>query len=485
MISAKTTPQKIMKKPTTSTNEADVLTPGAIIAAAPDREYVTLKKIMPAGALVFRKQSNGVLFIWRYTLNEKTYRVNIGLYSSTEPANTLEKGPTGFYSVRAATRAAEALAAEHVANLDKGGRPGLEQAKAEALAAAEKEKSEAAQYTLAALMYAYADYLEAQGKMSHREVRTITNNHIVEAHPVLAAAPANSLTDEDIATMQQRLISDDKGRTSNKLRAYVRAAYEVAKSSRSRPTIPILFKNFKITTNPAADTYAEPSFNRSDKKLALKPEAMIDYWQAIEGIQGFKGAVLRLHLLTGAQRIAQLVRLKTEDIEIIDGETVITLWDGKGRGNIVREHLIPLISPALAALKEIDPSGEFAISTAITETKRPRAEHEKREKKGDTHVGPTTLLKWSQDAVAAQNEIWQKEGITNSSGEIKQLKDFKAKQLRSGVETLLAREGVSDTDRGRLQSHGISGVQNTHYNAHEYINEKTQRIGEALPSSGK
>lgn len=47
---------------------------------------------------------------------------------------------------------------------------------------------------------------------------------------------------------------------------------------------------------------------------------------------------------------------------------------------------------------------------------------------------------------------------------------------RSGVETLLASAGVSAEHRGRLQSHGVSGVQATHYDAHDCAPEKLSAL---------
>src|ERR1035438_2658970 len=41
---------------------------------------------------------------------------------------------------------------------------------------------------------------------------------------------------------------------------------------------------------------------------------MRSYWHAIKRLPGFKGSLLRLHLLTGGQRIEQLVNLQTADI---------------------------------------------------------------------------------------------------------------------------------------------------------------------------
>ena len=41
---------------------------------------------------------------------------------------------------------------------------------------------------------------------------------------------------------------------------------------------------------------------------------------------------------------------------------------------------------------------------------------------------------------------------------------------------MLASAGVSRDTRGRLQSHGISGVQATHYDGHDYLPEKRQAL---------
>ena len=44
---------------------------------------------------------------------------------------------------------------------------------------------------------------------------------------------------------------------------------------------------------------------------------------------------------------------------------------------------------------------------------------------------------------------------------------------------MLASAGVSQEIRGRLQSHGISGVQARHYDGHDYMDEKRNAL-EAL-----
>ena len=53
---------------------------------------------------------------------------------------------------------------------------------------------------------------------------------------------------------------------------------------------------------------------------------------------------------------------------------------------------------------------------------------------------------------------------------------FNTKRIRSGVETLLASVRVSSETRGRLQSHGIMGVQARHYDGHDYMAEKLEAV---------
>lgn len=423
-------------------------THGQVINALEVGKFATLYKVAAGGSLEARKLTSGaVVLYWRITLSGKTTRVRLGVYDSASKPKQLTPTSKG-YSVAAAMQAAQVLAVEHQANLDKGGHVGVTNAAKAARAArvAEEEARAgrvraaaelAAKYTMAALMELYADYLQGLGRQAVGDVRSITKLHIVDAWPVVAAMPANQVTLDQIADMQRRLQDAGKGRTANKLRSYVRAAYQVALSARSNGKIPLAFKAFNVSHNPAADTQPDSSQNNADKN-PLSLESLRAYWGIIKGLTGFKGAVLRLHLLTGGQRIAQLVKLETSQIK---GDT-ITLSDGKGKpGKGARPHTVPLIPSAVAAVEECAPVGLYALSTDG----------------GVTHLAPTTLSNWAQ-AVAVD------------------IPDFQAKQIRSGVETLLASVKVTTEIRGRLQSHGISGVQARHYDGHDYLDEKRRAL---------
>jgi len=304
--------------------------------------------------------------------------------------------------------------------------------------AAKAEARAAAQFTFRALLDDYLAHQKKLGRSSHRDAASIFNLHIFQPWPKLAKLPAKQITGEQIADMMRSVIEKGHGRTANKLRSYVRAAFQMAKAAKSKPNIPVHFKEYGITVNPADDTAADESANKPDKRPLTLSELRI-YWQAIKGRQGVKGAALRFHLLTGGQRIEQLVKLRTSDVKA----DCITLFDGKGRpGKPARPHVVPLIQKASEALTECAPQGEFAISVS----------------QGKKHITADTLSKWAKEAA--------KDVLTG----------FEAKRIRSGVETALASARIGSDIRGRLQSHGIAGVQARHYDGHDYMDEKRHAL---------
>ncbi len=410
---------------------------GQVINGLSVGKFANLGKVIPSGSLEARKLASGaVLLYWRCTIGGKTERVSIGNYDPSAPPKSLQPSTKG-YSLAAAIRAAEALAQKHHDNKPAGGYPALVAAEKETKRKVAVAKFEADTHTLHNLLIDYCNHLEALGRNAHKDARSIFKLHVIEAWPNIAALPANQVTGEEVSDMMRRVLELGKGRTANKLRSYVRAAYQTARAARSKASIPLHFKAYNVISNPAADTMPDESQNKADKR-PLSVEDLRTYWHAIRPLAGFRGAVLRLHLLTGGQRIEQLVSLKTINVAIDS----VLLYDGKGRpGKPPRPHTVPLIPAAAASLLDCLPEGEYALST----------DH------GTTHLAATTLSAWAVEAAI---------GIPG----------FQAKRIRSGVETLLASVGVSTEIRGRLQSHGIAGVQARHYDGHDYMNEKRHAL---------
>lgn len=155
------------------------------------------------------------------------------------------------------------------------------------------------------------------------------------------------------------------------------------------------------------------------------------FWPIAKQAEGIPGALMRLHILTGGQRIAQLLRLQREDVH----EDYIILRDPKGRRTDARRHVVPLLAEAKSALAEFT-----GAPTVFLLNKRP--------------ISPETFHHLEVESVGAS--------ITG----------FAPKRLRSGVETALASLGISREVRAQLQSHGLGGVQDRHYDDHDYLVEK-------------
>jgi integrase len=411
----------------------------AAIQSLDGRAFVTLhSRLDRGGALQARKLANGaVQLYWRYSYAGKTSREPIGVYDPTAPPKKLQPTVRG-YGIVAALEKCRALAEVHVERADSGG---LQEAKAEtrkAFLAKKSEEAEKSTRTLEKLLDTYVEYLKTQGRRSHVDAQGNFQKHVTEAWPAVAKAPAVDLTPDQVLDMLRRLIESGKGRTANKLRSYLRAAYQCALDVRTLAAIPVAFKTFAVTFNPAAQTRRSPQFDRADKRPLSQAE-MKAYWKLIVDRPGIESAALRLHLLTGGQRIEQFIRLKWADV----GNDAITLFDGKGRPSQgARPHQVPLVSLAATELKRLEREGEYVFSTT----------------KGEKPISARTLTGWAHGIVGTEIE------------------GFQLKRIRSGVETLLAREGVSREVRGHLQSHGLTGVQARHYDGHDYIPEKRHAL---------
>jgi len=411
-------------------------THGQVIKALKPGTAKALFKLPQGGCLEVRRISTGVVFYWRYTQNSKTDRVAIGPYDPSAPPKSLSPTDQGGYSVQAARVSAERLAQAHATALGAGLgglRGARERQEQDARLAAEEAEARRGK-TLKHLLDAYCDYLESLGRRSHVDARSIFKLHVFEAWPAAARKPACEVTRDDVIAMLRKLSQAGKGRTSNKLRAYLGAAYQVAAGAQSLASIPETFLAYRISLNPVQGTRRDTASDKADKN-PLSSDELRTYWGLIKDLPGVKGAALRLHLLTGGQRLDQLVKVKRASLR--DG--TITLVDAKGRpGKPPRQHLVPLVGTALTDANSLAGEGEWLLSTDG----------------GKTHMAATTLAGWAKEVVGEKIEA------------------FQAKRVRSGVETLLAAAKVSREIRGHLQSHGVQGVQTAHYDAHDYLDEK-------------
>lgn len=389
-----------------------------------------VEKVPGGGSLEARRLTTGrIQFYWRYTEEKQTERVPIGVHDPVAPPKSLRPTNRG-YSLAAALEACRELAKKNQ-ELPGGLRAQRQREGREAILAAEAKAARELK-SLKALCLAYCEWLETQGKSSSSEALGIFENHVFSAALEIARKPACEVEKREIVSMVRRLTEAGKNATARKLRSYLRAAYACAVKADSDAALPSSFMAFEVLMNPVEATAAIRG--RVDKRPLTVME-LRRYWKALTEEEGEIAAALRLHVVTGGQRPAQLARLRAHD-DVTD--SFMRLFDSKGKRTVAREHLLPMTRPIRAELKRLSQTG-FVLSTDG----------------GNTHMHPSSLSAWAAE-----------------TGQRAQIDGFQLKRVRSGIETLLAAGRVDKQARGQLQSHGIGGIQDTHYDAHTYLPEK-------------
>ena len=400
------------------------------VALITPRQSKPLESVPPCGSLELRKSGQGVLsFYWRVTLDGRTDRYPIGLYDSSAPPKSISPTAKGF-SLNAARAAAVAMAAKHYEAQEEGGYRAVV-AGEKAAKQAQRDAAAAVGYTLDKLYGLYVEQLAERNSETAKQARNLFAKNVRLEFPEVAETQASKVTSAQIADVLRPLSSAGKRNTARKLKAYLSSAYERAKNPERNATVSEALAKFKIKSNPVSDVAGVRQSRGADKN-PLMPDEMRRYWRIID-VPGEEAALLRLHLMLGGQRIEQFVRMRNEHVQ----DDLITLIDTKGRSGTSRPIHLPRIPVIDEALKQLTPSGDFAISASP-----------------GRHLSSTTARAWAKRVVGDQ------------------LDGFELKRIRSGVATLLAKLGVSSEIRNHLQSHNLTGVEHRHYNKYDFYKEK-------------
>lgn len=302
--------------------------------------------------------------------------------------------------------------------------------------------------TLGVLLIAYCTQLARDGKVSAPKVEKSIRLHVEQAWPKLWASPAADVTPDDLLPVIARLADLDKLREADKLRSYLAAAYTAAVSARQNARALPVLRELRIMANPARDLTAIEGASKA-RDRALSVAELRAYWQRICKLPEPDASLLKFHLLTGAQRVEQLARLTVADRDADTGS--IRILDGKGRRRQARVHMIPLLQSARDAADTMQ-GGTLGVHLFTVD-------------QGRTGAGYYLLQHRVRNVALAMQEAGDLEGALFTVGD-----------LRRTVETRLAAAGVGVDVRAQLQSHGLGGVQNRHYDRHDYADEKRSAL---------
>lgn len=428
------------------------LTVAAISALKPGKMLADGAIRPGAGSLKIRKRATagGTVTEWLFEWNRegKTTRQSIGRYSVTDAENclTLTQARAEAARLQASIKAGEDPAAQR--EIDRAER------KAQQAAVVAKVR-EADQKTLTAMLRAYVAALRDKGKDSTAyDVENMFTNHVEQAFPSLAALPAAQITPEHVSRILARLVGTDvehkKGRTALKLRSFMSAAFKLALGAATDPMAPAAAAGFGLAYNPAAAVPAgkmAATFNRAgDRVLSIKElEHYVAHVAALPS--ALPRLALQLQLVSGGQRFKQLLRLRHADV---NGQTFV-LYDPKGRRSQPRAHMLPIV-PEVAEifdqLRAINPMQDGDASSLLFASR-------------GGPLAPETLSATVQEISIAMQAAKKSQ------------EPFRGGDIRRTIETILAeRLSISKDTRAQLLSHGLTGVQDRHYDKGQHLDSK-------------
>lgn len=397
------------------------LKPGAAISQRGARGTGTLQAV----------RRGAVHFYFRYTIDGRRERIHLGAFDPNGKHG-------GITLAEAGIRVAE-LRKRYAQDPDlRAAIAGEESAKqAEAKTQASREQA-----TLGALCTAYVAQLRRRGRHSARQVELALQRHIAKPRPKLWNCPAAEVTTLQLVEVLARLTHVGKLREASKLRAYLRAAYVAASNARhSASAVPEL-RALGLSVNPAAALTPIEGANRARERCLSLAETRA-YLRHIAAMPDTTGALLRFHFLTGGQRAEQLARARLSDFDTENA--TLRLLDPKGRRDQPRKHIVPLLPEAVSALHAMgEPrSGPFIFTFD----------------RGRSGCDSAGLGYRVRQVAAAMVEAGAATG------------PFTFGDLRRTIATRLQELGVSVDVRAHLQSHGLGGLLQRHYEKHGYLAE--------------
>lgn len=392
------------------------------------------------GSLAARGLADKVRYYYQYRHDGKKSRCPLGEHSR-EGDSKGGADSTAYNLVGARARAIKLAAIQQEHGDLVGYMREKRDAASEAVQRSREDRKERQQevrdYSLTNLCTAYWKHLEAEQKASASVVRNALKHWVIEGQPQLAERKASDVTTEDVLTILRAIIDAGHTTQTNRVRSYLSSAFTFGLGSVTDPLAASRASGFRLTSNPVAPVKRVASFERAGERV-LSSDELGDLLRRLEAMNVSAAKTVTLSLRLGGQRIEQLLAVTEADY---DNDThTVTLKDSKGRRTSARRHILPVVTtvePLIAdALQNPHPrrNGLYHGLTLSTVSKLVREISKKMEKNG--------------------------------------VEPFGWRDLRRTCETMLAAMGISKDLRAQIQSHGLSGVQERHYDKHQYIEEK-------------
>ena len=238
------------------------------------------------------------VWVYQYSLNNKTQRMTIGTWPAMSPGEAYE-------------RACKLAAQRHA-----GGNP-----------AHDKQVMQADKETFADVVKLY---LAAKRPELRERTYTETQRYLIVSASKLNSRPLALIEQAEIAALLDRTATDSGDATSNRLRANLAAMFTWA------------MQRGKVAANPVMLTEKRKEQSR---ERVLSNDELVAIWNALP--EGDFGAIVKLLMLTG-QRRSEIGGLKWSEIDLRQGQ--INLPPERTKNG--HAHFVPLSEPVRLILEQ-------------------------------------------------------------------------------------------------------------------------------------
>lgn len=207
---------------------------------------------------------------------------------------------------------------------------------------------------------------------------------------------------------------------------------------------------FKLTGNPVAFVPRITEFEKVRDRV-LTDDELRCVWRSLEALRPVVAMTFRCAILLGGQRFRQLLRATWSDYDA--AHRVLKLEDPKGRHKATVPHRLPVsvrVATIIEQLREFNGRGAYIFSA----------------NSGRAPIHAATL---SISFASLRAEV--------NDGDADAASTMQGRDLRRSIETRLQSLGVARDARAQLMTHGPnSGVQQRHYERHDFLAEKAQAL---------
>ena len=307
------------------------------------------------------------------------------------------------------------------------------EAELEAELAAIQAKEADQKYSLRALLELYITIKLEQGARDVRKAHNLFKKWVYSTD--YASMAAHSIQPVDINIIVDAPLAEGKQSVFRQLRAYLKAAFNLALDAKDTMGADTRLKPFNITKVPVTIPKDKGLLETNARERNLDSTEVSHLLRKLDG--SYQADVVRLLLLTG-QRIRQLLEVPLIDLNLND--QTMTLTDRKGRRSQPKRHQIYLAHEA------------FRIAKTFADY--------------SNKIGSPYLFSRSPDGSLSQDMVRRyvkqlssemlKEGLIREN--------FQTRDLRRTVQSRMADQTRIPLEiQNRILSHGVYGLVEKHY----------------------